>query len=67
MLSSSTCMGRKHTWIIEEKQLELVEELKTVELVEWDTSKTTKIGKTQSSAIANDLLSFFKENLDVFT
>ena len=31
-----------HTWIVEEDQQEPVEELKTVELVEGDASKTTK-------------------------
>ena len=31
-----------HTWIVKEEQQELVEELKTVELVEGDASKTTK-------------------------
>ena len=31
-----------HTWIVKEEQQERVEELKTVELVEGDASKTTK-------------------------
>ena len=55
-----------HTWIIEEKQQELVEELKAIELVEGDAFKTTKIGKTLPSIVADDLISFLKENLDVF-
>lgn len=48
------------------KQQELVEELKTMELVEGDTSKTTKIGMTLSLAIVDNLLSFLKGNMGVF-
>ena len=40
--------------------------MKTVELVEGDTSKTTKIGMTLPLAIADNLLSFLKKNLYVF-
>ena len=32
-----------HTWIIEEKTLEIVEKLETIELVEGDPTKTTQV------------------------
>lgn len=37
-----------------------------MELVEGDTSKTTKIEMNLPSAVVDDLLSFFKKNMDVF-
>ena len=32
-----------HTWIIEEKTLEIVEKLETIELVEGDPTKMTQV------------------------
>ena len=57
---------QNHTRIIEKKQQELVEELKTMELVKGDASKTTMLGTTLPSTIVDDLISFLKESLDVF-
>ena len=37
-----------HTWVIEEKEEERMEALETVELVEGEADKTTKIGTTLS-------------------
>ena len=43
MRSEERRVGKEnHTWIVKEEQQEPVEELKTVELVEGDASKTTK-------------------------
>ena len=66
MLSRVLVGKENHTWIIKEEQQEPIEELKIVEFVEGDTSKTTRIGITLSSIVV-DHLSFLKENLDVFT
>ena len=57
---------QNHTRIIEKKQQELVEELKTVELVKGDASKTTMLRTTLPSTIVDDLISFLKESLDLF-
>ena len=43
-----------------------VEALKTVELVEGKTIKTTKIWTTLSPEMSMRLVQFLKENLDVF-
>ena len=55
-----------HTWMIEEKGEDKVEALETVELVERETAKTTRIGTTFSPEMRTRLGQFLKENLDVF-
>ena len=55
-----------HTWVIEEKEEERMEALETVELVEGEADKTTKIGMTLSPEMRTRLIRFLKENLDVF-
>ena len=55
-----------HTWMIEEKEEDKVEALKTVELVKGEVTKMTKIGTTLSSKMKTRLVQFLKENLDVF-
>ena len=55
-----------HTWVIEEKEEEKMEALETVELVEGEADKTTKIGMTLSPEMRTRLIRFLKENLDVF-
>ena len=52
--------------MIEEKEEERLEALETVELVEREADKTTKIGTTLSPEIRTRLIRFLKENLDVF-
>ena len=52
--------------MIEEKEEERVEALETVELVEREANKTTKIGTTLSPEMRTRLIRFLKENLDVF-
>ena len=55
-----------HTWMIEEKEEDRMEALETVELVEGEANKTTKIGTTLSPEMRTRLIQFLKENLDVF-
>ena len=45
-----------HTWMIEEKEEDKVEALKTVELVERETVRTTKIGTTLSPKMRSRLV-----------
>ena len=52
--------------MIEEKEEERMEALETVELVEREANKTTKIGTTLSPEMRTRLIRFLKENLDVF-
>jgi len=55
-----------HTWMIEEKEEDKVEALETVELVEGEATKMTRIGMTLSPKMKTRLVQFLKENLDVF-
>ena len=55
-----------HTWMIEKKEEDKVKTLETVELVEGETAKTTRIGMALSPEIRARLVQFLKENLDVF-
>ena len=55
-----------HTWMIEEKEEDGIEALETVELVEGNANKTTKIGTMLSPEMRTRLIRFLKENLDVF-
>ena len=52
--------------LLEEKEEDKVEALETVELIERETAKTTKIGSTLSPEMRTRLVRFLKENLDVF-
>ena len=55
-----------HTWMIEEKDEDKMEALKTVELIEGEAKRMTKIGTTLSPKIRTRLIQFLKENIDVF-
>ena len=55
-----------YTWMIEEKEEERVEALETVELVDGEPTKTTKIGTTLSDQMKRRLVQFLKGNLDIF-
>ena len=57
---------KNHTWMIEEKEKDKVKALETVELVEGETAKTTRIGTTLSPEMGTRLVQFLKEKLDVF-
>ena len=55
-----------HTWIIEEKTLEIAEKLEMVELVKGDPTKTTQLGVSLKLQTKKEIISFLKDNLDVF-
>ena len=55
-----------HTWMIEEKEDEKVAALETMELVDREPMKTTKVRMTMSSNTKKKLVQFLKENLDIF-
>ena len=55
-----------HTWIIEEKTLEIAEKLETIELVEGDPIKTIQVGTSLNLQTKKEIISFLKSNLDVF-
>ena len=55
-----------YTWIIEDKMLEIVEKLETIELVEGDHTKTTQIRMNLNPWMKEEIVSFLKDNLDVF-
>ena len=55
-----------HTWMIEEKTPEVIEKLETIELVEGNPEKTTQIGTNLNLEMKEEIVSFLKDNLDVF-
>ena len=55
-----------HMWMIEEKEEEKVEALKTMELVDGEPTKTIRVGMTMSTDMKKKLVQFLKENLDIF-
>ena len=55
-----------HTWMIVEKEEEKVEALETMELVDGEPMKTTRVRMTMSSYTKKKLVKFIKENLDIF-
>ena len=52
--------------MIIEKEKEKVEALETMELVDGEPMKTTRVGMTMSSYTKKKLVKFIKENLDIF-
>ena len=62
MLSSK----ENHTWIIEEKTLEVMEPLETIKLVKGEPMKTTKVGANLDPLTIEKIINFLKSNLDVF-
>ena len=56
-----------HTWTIEEKSPEIVEKLETVELAEGSPPKTTQVGMNLNPRTKEGIVSFLKNNLDIFT
>ena len=53
-------------WMIEENEEEKVEALETVELVDREQMKTTKVGTIMNADTRKKLVQFLKENLDIF-
>ena len=43
-----------------------MEEVENIELVEGDSSKTTKVGNELQQSLKDKLVKFLKKNLDVF-
>ena len=64
----STILASKenHTWMIEEKTPEIAEKLEKIELVEGDLAKTTQVKTNLSLQMKKDIVTFLKDNLDVF-
>ena len=58
---------KNQTWMIEEKEEEKVEALETVELVDEEPMKTTRVRMTMSIDMKRKLVQLLKENLDIFT
>ena len=56
-----------HSWVIKNKTPKIVKKLETIELVEGDPTKTTQIGMSLSTKTREEIVSFLKDNLDVFT
>ena len=56
-----------HTWTIEEKTPDIIENLETIELVEESLEKMTQIGKNLSLETRERIVNFLKDNLDVLT
>ena len=52
--------------MIEEKEEEKLEALETVELVNGEPTKTTRIGTILSPEMRMRLVQYLKENLDIF-
>ena len=50
----------------EEKTPEIAEKLEMVELVEGDPIKTTQVGTSLNLQTKKEIISFLKDNLDVF-
>ena len=55
-----------HTWMIQEKNSEPVEALESIELVERELMKLTKIGMNLCPEMKVEIVQFLKENLDIF-
>ena len=53
--------------MIEEKTPEITEKLEIIELVEGDPTKTTQVGMSLNLQTKKEIISFLKDNLDVFT
>ena len=54
-------------WMIEENEGEKVEALETVELVDREQMKTTRVGTIMNVDTRKKLVQFLKENLDIFS
>ena len=55
-----------HMWMIEEKTLDIIKKLETIELVKGSLEKTTQIGTNLNPETREEIVSFLKDNLDVF-
>ena len=55
-----------HTWMIEEKNSEVVEALETIKLVEGEPTKVTKVGMSLDPSMKEEIVKFLRKNLDIF-
>ena len=55
-----------HMWTIEDKTPEIVEKLETIELVEGDPTKTTQVRTNLNPKTKEEIISFLKDNLNLF-
>ena len=55
-----------HKWTIEDKIPEIVKKLETIELVKGDTAKKTQVGISLNPKTKEKIVSFLKDNLNVF-
>lgn len=55
-----------HTWMIEERTLKVIKGLETIELVEGESTKVTKVRTNLAISTREKIIVFLKENLDVF-
>ena len=56
-----------HMWTIEDKTPKIIEKLEKIELVEGDPTKTTQVGTSLNPKTKEEIISFLKDDLDVFT
>ena len=56
-----------HTWIIEEKTSKIAKKLEMIELVKTDPTRTTQVGTSLNPQKKEEIISFLRSNLDVFT
>ena len=54
------------TWMIEEKNSEVVETLETIKLVEGEPTKVTKVGMSLDPSMKEEIVKFLRKNLDIF-
>ena len=59
-------LKENHKWTIEEKTPEIIEKLETIKLVEGSPEKTTQIRTNLNPETKEEIVSFLKDNLDVF-
>lgn len=59
-------LKENHTWMIEENMLEVMEALETIELVEGEPTKITKVGMNLDISTKEKIIGFLKANLDIF-
>lgn len=55
-----------HIWMVDEELVKPIEDVESVELVEGDPSKTTKVGRELKPSLKKDMVEFLKKNMDIF-
>ena len=58
--------NENHTWMIEEEEEKKIEAFETMELIDGEPTKTTKIGMNLSTQMKKKLVQLLKKNLDIF-